>query len=104
MASLQSLMYFMKVKTRKEFYRGREIEVQNSHLCHVSLSDVTTSVEICQYEIPEESIKWKPPMTVEEMAGKSHRILTHFTRSCLTAEHYLLFKVMQSFQLNWNWT
>lgn len=71
MASLQSSMYFMKVKTRREFYRGRGIKVQKSNLCHVSLSDVTASVEVCQYEIPEESVKWKIRMTETEMAGKS---------------------------------
>lgn len=74
MASLQSSMYFMKVKTRKEFYRGREIKVQKSHLCHVTLSDVTAAVEVCQYEIPEESIKWKIRMTETEMAGKGRHI------------------------------
>lgn len=71
MASLQSSMYLIKVKTRKTFYRGREIKMQKSHLCHVSLSDLTALLEICQYEIPEESAKWKIRMTEAEMAGKS---------------------------------
>lgn len=103
MASLQSSMYLIKVKTRKTFYRGREIKVQKSHLCHVSLSDLTALLEICQYEIPEESAKWKIRMTEAEMAGKSC-CLAHFTGSCWTPEYYLLFKVMQCFQLNWNST
>lgn len=78
MTSLQSSVYFMKVKTRKEFCRGREIKVQKSHLCHVSLSAVTASVEISQYEILEESVKWKIRTTEAEMAGKSHRMFIVF--------------------------
>lgn len=48
--------------------------MQNSHLCHVSLSDVMASVENFQVEIPEESVKWKSRMTEAEIAGKIRRM------------------------------
>lgn len=63
-------MSFMKVKTRIVVSQSKGNQAFYLD-CYVSLSGVTASVEISQYETHEEPMKWKIRPTEAEMAGKN---------------------------------